>query len=100
MDDAGLKHLKGVLEAVLFVSEKPVTLDQFKEVLETVETTDIREMIMALQNEYTDRQSGIHIIEIAGGYQMLTNTAYAEYLKKFYHSRHKEKLSKPSLETL
>ena len=100
MDATSSNHIKGIIEAVLFTSEKPVVLEQIKEVVEGVDTRDIREIINILRNEYAERKSGISIVEIAGGYQMLTNSDYAMYIKKFYHSRHKEKLSKPALETL
>ncbi len=98
--ESGHSHIKGIIEALLFVSEKPVVLEQIKEAIEGIDTRDIRDLINQLQTEYKERNSGIHIVEIAGGYQMLTNSAYVMYIKKFYHSRHKEKLSKPALETL
>ena len=100
MSDGDNHYLKGIIEALLFTSEKPVILEQIKEVVEGVDTTDIRETINVLQKEYAENKRGMTIVEIAGGYQMLTNSDYAMYLKKFYHSRHKEKLSKPALETL
>lgn len=101
MDEStGGNHIKGVVEALLFVSEKPVMLEQIKEVLEGVETTMIREVINDLKKEYEERQSGMIIVEIAGGFQMLSSSQYAMAIRKFYKTRHKEKLSKPSLETL
>ena len=100
MDTEGHNYIKGVIEALLFTSEKPVALEQIRDVLTGVDVHDIRAMIHALQQEYQERKSGIAIVEIAGGYQMLTNSDYASYIKKFYHSTHKEKLSKPALETL
>lgn len=94
------RHVKGVIEALLFVNEKPVTLDQFKRVLETLNAAEIKQIIQNLMGEYEERQSGVKIIEIAGGYQMLSNPNYAHYIRSFYKTKHKEKLSKPALETL
>ena len=85
MDATSSNHIKGIIEAVLFTSEKPVVLEQIREVVEGVDTRDIREIINILRNEYAERKSGISIVEIAGGYQMLTNSDYAMYIKKFYH---------------
>ncbi len=93
-------YVKGVVEAILFINESPVTLDQFKRVFETLKPSDIKESIDQLKNEYHVRQSGVSIIEIAGGYQMLSNPQYAGSVRDFYKTKHKEKLSKPSLETL
>lgn len=94
------RHLKGVVEALLFVNEKPVALEQIKGVLETLSAAEIKQVIRNLSEEYDQRQSGMKIVEIAGGYQMLSNPGYAGYIRDFYKTKHKEKLSKPSLETL
>jgi len=98
--DEQFHHIKGVVESLLFVNEKPVLLDQIKNVLDTVSNTDIKKALSVLQRDYEDRKCGIMIIEIAGGYQMLSNPIYAPYLRSFYKTKHKEKLSKPSLESM
>ena len=95
-----LHHIKGVVESLLFVNEKPVILDQIKNVLDTVSNADIKKALSELQKDYEDRKCGIMIVEIAGGYQMLSNPIYAPYLRSFYKTKHKEKLSKPSLESM
>ncbi len=94
------RHRKGVVEVLLFVNEKPVTLEQIKRILETLSVAEIRQTIQNLSAEYEQRQSGMKIVEIAGGYQMLSNPDYAGYIRDFYKTKHKEKLSKPALETL
>ncbi len=93
-------YIKGAIETLLFVSEKPITLDQIKAVLETVNMADIKKTIQSLQKEYEDQERGMTLVEIAGGFQMMSNPQYAQYLRNFYKTRHKEKLSKPALETL
>ncbi len=98
--DSGQNHMKGIIEALLFISEKPIPLEQIKNVIEGVDKRDLGDLVMQLQKEYEERKSGIKIVEIAGGYQMLTSNAYAMYIKQFYRTTRKEKLSKPALETL
>ncbi|MBN1869349.1 MAG: SMC-Scp complex subunit ScpB [Candidatus Omnitrophica bacterium] len=98
--DESLQHVQGVIESLLFVNESPVTLEQIKKVLETVSPADIKKAILNLQSGYETRKSGVMIVEIAGGYQMLSNPAYASYLRSFYKTKHKEKLSKPALESM
>jgi segregation and condensation protein B len=100
MDQSQIEHIKGAVESLLFVSDKPVTAEQLKEALETVPVQDVREAVKQLQREYRERQCGMVIAEIAGGYQMLSNSIYAEYIRNFYKTRQKEKLSRPALETL
>ncbi len=98
--DEQLQHIKGVIESLLFVNERPVTLEQIKKVLDTVSNADIKRSIVSLQDKYEERKSGMMIVEIAGGYQMLSNPSYASYLRNFYKTKHKEKLSKPALESM
>ncbi len=95
-----IDYIKGVIEAILFVSERPVALDELKKALETVGAAEIKSYIQALQQEQEQRKSGMTIVEIAEGYQMLSNPTYAAYLHNFYKTKHKEKLSKPALETI
>ena len=85
-------------EALLFVNERPITLEQIKRTLVTVSPTEIKAIIAALNEGYTARDAGITIEEIAGGYQMLSNPSYVSYIRKFYKTKHKEKLSKAALE--
>ena len=95
-----VKLNKSVIEALLFVSEKPVLLEQIKKVMETVTPAEIKQTLDELKAEYEQHNRGMTIVEIAGGYQMLTNSRYANYIREFYKTKHKEKLSKPALETL
>ncbi|MBF0594449.1 MAG: SMC-Scp complex subunit ScpB [Candidatus Omnitrophica bacterium] len=100
MDEIQLNHLKGAVEALLFVSEKPVSIDQFKDAIPGSVPADLKEAVKALEADYTAAGKGIVIAEIAHGYQMLSNQLYAGYIREFYKTRHKEKLSRPALESL
>ena len=62
--------------------------------------SEIKTAILNLQSEYEERKSGILVVEIAEGYQLLSNPNYASYLRSFYKTKHKEKLSKPALESM
>lgn len=91
---------KRIIEALLFTSEKPIAVDQIREVLDEVEPKDIRAIILELKSEYETLGRSFKIYEVAGGFQMVTEPAFAEYLKKFYKIKSKDKLTKPALETL
>jgi segregation and condensation protein B len=100
MDQTQIEYTKGVIEAILFVSDKPVTVEQFKQVLEEVSPSEIEKIIKLVQDDYAQKIGGLTVVEVAGGYQMLSNPSYASYIRNFYKTRTKEKLSRPSLETL
>jgi segregation and condensation protein B len=93
-------NLKSALEALLFASDKPLTIEQIKNALDTKETEQLRAVIQDLKSEYESTNRGMRIAEIANGYQMVTATNFAPFLKKLYKARHVERLSKPALETL
>ena len=100
MDQEQLNHLKGAVEALLFVSEKPVMIDQIKDAIQGAQVADIRGALDLLKKDYEAAGRGMMVLEIAGGWQMLSNANCAGYIREFYKTRHKEKLSRPSLETL
>jgi len=99
MDDQ-MQNYKSAVEALLFVSEKPVVLDQLKEVFPELKPSQLNDLIKELQGEYVNRTAGMVIVEIAGGFQMLSNSHAAGYIREFYKTKTKEKLSRPALESL
>ncbi|MBF0618624.1 MAG: SMC-Scp complex subunit ScpB [Candidatus Omnitrophica bacterium] len=100
MEPSQLGHLKGAVEALLFVSDKPVTMDQIKVAVPGIGAPDIKEALQALKDEYETRAGGVTISEIAGGWQMLSSPSFAAYVREFYKTKQKEKLSRPALEVL
>ena len=93
-------EIKRVLEALLFVSGEPLSADRVKNVLEEIDRGKIRNMFWELQHEYDMRQSGLRIVEVAGGFQVVTRPELAVWVKKLKKVKQSARLSKPSLETL
>jgi segregation and condensation protein B len=91
---------KSVVEALLLASEKPLTIEQIRSVLDNSDAGEIRKLIEEMKAEYEQSNRGIRIAEIAGGFQMITAPGFAPFLKKLFKGRHTERLSKPALETL
>lgn len=94
------ENLKAAIEAFLFVSEKPLLVEQIKGVFEDVSGARIREILLELKSDYENTDRGLHIVEVAGGFQMVTALAAAEALKKFFKQRDARSLSRSALETL
>ena len=90
---------RAVIEALLFLSGEVMTLSVIKDVTGLPEQ-EIKRLLTELIEEYKDRNSGLLIVEIANGYQIVTNPAYAEWVRKFKAVHVSSKLSMPSLETL
>ncbi len=90
---------KSILEALLFLSGEVVGVQCFRDILGLLEA-DIRDLMNELMTEYREKNRGILIVEIAQGYQMVTNPEYAEWVKKFRTTHTSSRLSMPALETL
>jgi segregation and condensation protein B len=93
------KDKKSVLEVLLFLSGEPFLPSALKDIVELPET-EIKRLMDELMAEYRERNAGLLIVEIANGYQMVTNPEYAEWVKKFRSTHISSRLSVPALETL
>jgi len=91
---------KSVIEALLLASERPLALEKIRDVLDNLPAKDTLGLIEELRKEYDDGSRGIRVVEIAGGFQMITAPEFAPFLKKLFKGRNTERLSKPALETL
>jgi segregation and condensation protein B len=88
-----------VIEALIFVSEEPLSGKVIAEVLkEDREVTD--QAIEELAREFNGRNGGLQLREVAGGWQFATRPEYHEHVRAFLKSRPSAKLSIASLETL
>ncbi|MCM8757735.1 MAG: SMC-Scp complex subunit ScpB [Candidatus Omnitrophica bacterium] len=92
--------LKPLIEAILFSSDKPVLIEDIRNVLKDINPSEIRKIIEELKTDYLNQNRGIRIVELAGGFQMVTSEELSEELKKFYKTQKKERLSRAALETL
>jgi segregation and condensation protein B len=91
-----VREKKSLLEALLFISGEPVTLAALKGSAELPEA-EIKQLLDELAAEYREKDGGVLIIEIANGYQMVTNPAHAQWVKKFKSTGSTNKLSLPAL---
>jgi segregation and condensation protein B len=93
-------QLKSAIEALLFVSSNPLSLDKLKGIFEEAPPEQIEAQIQALSHEYDERGAGIMLAEVAGGYQLATRPENVSWIRKFKSVKVSAKLSKPALETL
>jgi segregation and condensation protein B len=92
-------ELKRIIEAVLFVSGKPVTLKGLNKRLEGCSMADIEGTVKELMSEYNYSERAIEIVEVSGGYQMRTKIDFKEWVKRFVKEKDVE-LTKSVLEAL
>ena len=92
-------QIKAIIEALIFVSESPVSLDSIREVLGDIPKKELQRLLEEMTEEYQAPSRGFNLIEVGGGYQFRTRTEYAEWVKKLKKIK-PFSLSQPSLETL
>lgn len=92
-------EVKSILESLLFVADGPQSVQRFGEALESVELDLIQEILNELQSEMAGPGRGIRLVEVAGGYQLRTAKANADWVKKFLGGR-PARMGRATLETL
>ncbi len=95
----GIAEIVSIVEALIFVADEPITAKLLAEVLEEDKET-IQAAVEELQSEYEQRNSGLQIREIAGGWQISTRTEFHDEVRRFLKTRPNAKLSLAALETL
>ncbi len=93
--------MKAILEAIIYVTEEPVTIDQIVKVLPGQDRSEIRAAMDELIGASAAADRGIEIREVAGGYRLSTKPEHHEVLRQFIKSLQPPlRLSLPALETL
>lgn len=94
-----MNNLKGALEALLFVSDEPVSGVKLAEVLNT-SSGDIDSQLVELAEEYREQNRGFQLREVAGGWRLFTHPAYHELIESYVLSWDTRRLSQAALEAL
>ena len=92
-------NIKAIVESLLFVNENPIESKELAEIL-GLDKKEIEQNLEEIAKEYRQRNSGICIVKVAGGYQMCAHPDSEEWVRKMYHERNRYRLSHASLETL
>ena len=96
----GVDELKPIIEALIYVSEEPITLKQLAAILEGESADDIGEAVEQLSAEFNSRGGGLEVRQLAGGYRITTRPELSEYVRRYLKSQPSARLSLAALETL
>jgi segregation and condensation protein B len=107
--------LKAVVEALLFASQKPLSLKEiastltsaaayFEEgpeaALGSVNEAEITESVRTLQNEYSELGRAFHLVEQVSGWVLVSRIEYQVWVRQLFPEMRPTRLSAPALETL
>jgi segregation and condensation protein B len=91
--------LKAVLEALLLVTDEPVSAVLLAQIAETT-SEQVLEALRALAQEYDDQQRGFDLREVAGGWRLYTRAELAPYVERYVVDGQQARLTQAALETL
>lgn len=91
--------LKGALEAMLLVSSDPVSALALASIL-SITPGECASLLAELQVEYQEKNRGIQLREVAGGWRLFTHPAFHEQVEALVLSWDTQRLSQAALETL
>src|SRR6266545_7812812 len=104
--------LSRVIEALLFSAQKPLSIREITTAIKTAddelspnEFSRVREAEVAaaleqLKIEYVEQQRAFQLVEKAEGWQLATDTQYAQWVRQLFPATKPARLSAPALETL
>jgi segregation and condensation protein B len=92
-------ELKAIIEALIFASPEPLTLKAMYKLLDNEPKEDVQAAVAELTRDY-DRPGGLQLVEVAGGYQIVTRPDLNDWVRRLFHERGTQRLSVQSLETL
>lgn len=94
-----LNSLKYAVEAILFANGSPISAQHIADCLE-IEISAVHELISELMAEYEADERGMKIVRLLDSYQMCSNSAYSEYVRRALDKRRNTPLSNAALEIL
>jgi segregation and condensation protein B len=92
-------ELKAIVEALIFASPDPLTPKALYKLLDTEPREDVEAALTDLKHDY-ERPGGLQLVEVAGGYQIVTRPDLHEWVRRLFHERATQKLTVQGLETL
>lgn len=91
---------KRIIEAIIFSTDTPLSIGDLSAILDGAEPRIIEKHIQDLTAEYDQAGVSFSIMQVAGGYQFVSRTEYARWIKRLYRGRIPSRLSQASLECL
>lgn len=88
------------LEAVLFLAREPLSTRKLAKLSKLADGTEARTLLKKLAFRYDQRGSALQLVEVAGGFQLLTRPQLAPWISRLHGEAQEVRLSAPALETL
>ncbi len=94
------RELRGIVESLLFVSPEPLSVQRLVAIMGDVTKSDVAQALRGLGEELEQEGRGVRLVEIAGGFRLVTKQEYATWIKRLDKTKSAAKLSRSALESL
>jgi segregation and condensation protein B len=88
------------LEAILFLAREPLTSRKLSQHANLADGTQARTLIRQLNRKLDNLGRSFRVEEVAGGFQLVTRSKFAPWLRRLEHLPRETRLSAPAMETL
>ena len=95
-----LSDLRATIEALVFAAPEPLTRKALARILDDEPAEHVDEALAKLCAEWAERPGGLQLVEVAGGYQIVTRPELHERVRRLFHEHSAQRLSVQALETL
>ena len=94
-----MNELAGIIEAILFLTARPVSLHTLAKISE-VNEADVKKALDVLIEMRNTETSGIHVVVAENAVELSTNPAFASIVSSMSKEETEGELTRPQLETL
>ena len=95
-----ISEMRAVMEAIIYVADDPVKKEHFRDIFPDENAEAVEQALKEMVDDFNQRQGGMQIREVAGGWRMTTRPEHHEYIRSYLKTRPGSKLSLAALETL
>ena len=92
--------VSAAVEAVIFAAGEPVKISEIVAAFGLDDEAPVLEALESLREEYEQRQGGLSIERVAGGFRLATRSAVGAWVRQFFRQRNRTRLTSAGLETL
>lgn len=94
-----LKEIESAVEAILFASGEPISLERLAAAVD-VDPETIKQIVIRLSDYYSYERRGIRVLKIDDCYQLASAPEYAPQVRRAMETRRPPQLSQAALESL
>ncbi len=95
-----MNPLVQLIEAALFSAARPLTVEELQTLEQDASLADVRQALEQLRELYDFNQHGIEVVELAGGYQIVTRPHFAAALERAQFAIRTPRITGAAMETL